>query len=227
MLRLSELYTSVQGEGANVGLPTQFVRFAGCNLRCPGWPCDTPHAIEPSIWRHESEKLSGTDLIERIPSYPRNLCLTGGEPLTQPNIELQEFCELAWSKGHTIEMFTNGTQLLPHWAHGRMRFMMDWKLPGSGEYEKMPEDVRMANVRRLHMSDGVKFVAKDVEDLHIAHSDWHKLKAVGTVAQFWATPVWDALDPQSVVEYILDHELPWKLSVQVHKYVWDADKRLV
>lgn len=224
MLRLSERYTSVQGEGPNAGLPTQFVRFAGCNLRCPGWPCDTPFAVDPAIWRSDSEPLSAQALVGRIPSWPKNICFTGGEPLIQPDVELQELVELLHSKEYRFEMFTNGSKLIPAWALGIVRFMMDWKLPGSGEYDSIDPAVRLENAQRLFRGDGIKFVVAGQTDLDQARQDWQELVRKGVVAQFWATPVW-GVDPKTVIDYIFMHQLPWKLSLQVHKYIWQPDER--
>src|ERR1700704_2587022 len=100
---LSEVYNSIQGEGPNVGQPTTFVRFAGCNMRCPGWPCDTPYAIDPAIWRYESMKASTMWVAEQILDLkPRHVCFTGGEPFMQPWEELQEL----WAKLHTRDQFS-------------------------------------------------------------------------------------------------------------------------
>jgi len=70
-MRLSELYTSIQGEGPRVGQPVQFMRFAGCNLRCPSWPCDTQHAIDAARYRHEWETVTPEELAGRVPAWPK------------------------------------------------------------------------------------------------------------------------------------------------------------
>ncbi|MHA2264890.1 MAG: 7-carboxy-7-deazaguanine synthase QueE, partial [Candidatus Thorarchaeota archaeon] len=101
-MKLSEVYTSVQGEGPRVGVPTTFVRFGGCNLRCPGWGsgslpdgtsvrgCDTIFAVYPE-YRSQWESVSVRQLLERIPPEITNVCITGGEPLIQPTKDLNEF----------------------------------------------------------------------------------------------------------------------------------------
>ena len=104
-LRVSEMYCSIQGEGTNMGTPTMFLRFAGCNMRCPGWPCDTPHAIEPSIWLKESEKFEIQGLVDRIQATTgvgvKNICWTGGEPFIQPLAELQRLYWALFEKGYS------------------------------------------------------------------------------------------------------------------------------
>lgn len=224
-MRLSELYTSIQCEGPNVGRLTQFVRFAGCNLRCPLWPCDTQHAIEPSIWKKEAENLSPVQLVDRVTEVGvQNLCLTGGEPFMQRQAELQEFVEKCAAKGYRMECFSNGTFVYPDWALYHLQFIMDWKLPGSGEHEVgIPE--RLENASRLKRSDNIKFVCKDVNDLEVAAGEYLHLVTRGCEAQFWVGSAWDTLSIDTIIEYIRDTKLPWKVNVQVHKYLWDADKR--
>jgi 7-carboxy-7-deazaguanine synthase len=232
VLRLSELYTSVQGEGPNTGLPTQFVRFAGCNMRCPGWPCDTQFAIEPSLYMAKneqgvvigSEKLDADVLVRRLPEWPKHLCLTGGEPFMQKHVDLQEFCEFAWERGYTIEVFTNGSFAFPPWAIGGLRIMMDWKLEGSGEeYTGLEE--RLRNAQRLHVRDGIKFVVKGFRDLQQAHGVYEGIKEKDVAAQFWVGSAWGTISDAEIVEYMMEHRLPWRLNIQTHKVIWPAEAR--
>src|SRR3954453_605533 len=95
-LRLLEPYPSTQGEGPNVGKLTQFVRFAGCNLKCPGWPCDTPFSIDPAQYRNEMQLVTARTLARSVfaeftATGAENICLTGGEPTLQPQGELYVF----------------------------------------------------------------------------------------------------------------------------------------
>jgi 7-carboxy-7-deazaguanine synthase len=142
-LRLVEHYASVQGEGPRVGVPTQFVRFAGCNMRCPLWPCDTQHAIQPSIWRTNSRKVLAHELADAVIAMAEatgatNICLTGGEPFMQNNVELRTLVENLFYEGpYTIEAFTNGSFEWPTWALQHVFFILDWKLAGSGEADKV------------------------------------------------------------------------------------------
>ena len=115
-MKLLELYTSVQGEGPNVGLPTTFVRFAGCNLRCPGWPCDTPYSIFPEQWKEEFKEVTPADLYLYIKhEVPHHICITGGEPFLQPHAELAELIANLTDSAYTIDIFTNGTLPLLFW----------------------------------------------------------------------------------------------------------------
>jgi 7-carboxy-7-deazaguanine synthase len=229
MLRLSELYTSLQGEGPNTGLPTQFVRFAGCNLRCPGWPCDTQHAIDPAIWRHESESIGPRELLDRLAEWPRAITLTGGEPYIQPEGQYQEFVQLARELGYTVEVFTNGTQHIPTWAVFECSHILDWKLPGSGETLKADLfQARANNIKKLGRRDSVKFVCKDLDDMDEAKKVTYQLLMDGHPCQLWAGIVWGGeLTNEQLAEYIVQEQMPWRLNVQVHKFIWKAEARRV
>ncbi len=226
-LRVSEMYCSIQGEGTNMGTPTMFLRFAGCNMRCPGWPCDTPHAIEPAIWIKESEKFEIKGLVERIQDTTgvgvKNICWTGGEPFIQPLAELQRLYWDLFEKGYSQEVFTNGSIDFPSWSW-EMTKMMDWKLEGSGESGfNVPE--RERNACGLTSRDGIKFVVTGPSDFDEAVGVWKHLIGIGCDAQFWVGAAWDRVKEAELVGWLLDSGLPWNLNVQVHKYIWPADER--
>lgn len=226
MLRISEVYPSVQGEGPRVGKPTVFVRFAGCNLRCPGWPCDTPHAIFPEKYRHEWERSGPTTLVDRITSFGiDNICFTGGEPMLQPFEELIVVERELRAAGYHVEMFSNGT--IPYQGFTeRIRIIMDWKLPGSGEdsYSK----VRFENVERMakaKLPQAIKFTIADMSDLGEAIDLWKNYVVPHKNLEVFAGVVWGKMENSDLVDHILRHRLPWRLNVQVHNYVWDREKR--
>lgn len=234
MLRLSEIYTSVQGEGPRTGQPTIFVRFAGCNMRCPGWPCDTQHAIDPAIWRYQSEKLQPSDLGRQIESLAfnkgaRNICLTGGEPFMQNHDDLYDMIKYLtppkpWC---TFEVFTNGSYKFPEWTKEPeidMHFNMDWKLVGSGEAQTAL-DIRYENALWLKKTDGIKFVVKNYKDLLEARLIYETLRDRGCKAQFWVGAVWGEITDAAIVDFIQEWKVSWNLNVQVHKYIWNADER--
>jgi 7-carboxy-7-deazaguanine synthase len=237
-LRLSEHYASVQGEGPRVGIPTQFVRFAGCNMRCPLWPCDTQHAIEPSIYRTQSEMVSAAVLHRRIDQMrtdtgASNICFTGGEPFMQASETLQELFGLLINlhddKPFQLEVFTNGSFPFNAVAGWRaLQYTMDWKLSGSGEAETKL-DMRTHNAYLLDDHDGIKFVVKTQDDLWEAISVMMKLQAHhGFKAKFWVGRAWDSeITDQQLIQFILEHGLPWRLNMQVHKWIWDPEERAV
>lgn len=97
MKRVNDIFYSLQGEGRNTGRAAIFIRFAGCNLKCPF--CDTDFA--------QYEEMSDEDILNRIKSYPsRFVVLTGGEPSLQVDRQL---VDLLHKHGYELAMETNGT----------------------------------------------------------------------------------------------------------------------
>ena len=225
MLRVSEHYVSSQGEGPRTGTMTQFLRFAGCNMRCPGWPCDTQHAIDPAIWRVQSRQKTVDDIVlDCIEKRVKHVCWTGGEPFMQKESELYNLQRFLDDEGFYIEVFTNGSFMFPGWALVDLNFIMDWKLQGSGEADTN-RDVRLVNALNLKRTDCIKFVVTDVTDLLEAKDVYHVLMDQMCKADFYVGAAWGKMDDAFVVEWILKENLDWKLNVQVHKYIWDPEAR--
>lgn len=222
-MRLVEVYTSIQGEGPNTGKQIQFVRFGGCNMRCPGWPCDTEFAIDPKhkdLWI----KLDPLGVASRIAAYPKHVCLTGGEPLIQRQDELRRLVDSLLNDNYHIDLFTNGSQPLPIWALKRqVTVVMDWKLPGSGE-EATNLTTRGLNIECLQAKDAVKFVITDAADLTYAMDIWRTYQ--DAECQWWVGKAWNSdYTNAELVQTILAHELPWNLNIQMHKHIWDPEER--
>jgi 7-carboxy-7-deazaguanine synthase len=232
-LKVLEHYTSVQGEGFHTGKLTQFVRFAGCNLRCPGWPCDTPQAIFPNQYHGKFDRDIPDRCFARIERQAntngaKHICFTGGEPFMQDNKVLQAVVMLLTDYGYTVEFFTNGTYTLPWWAL-RNTIMLDWKLKGSGEDLKFEQrNTRAMNAKDLHPECGIKFVCTDDKDLREAVLAAEQLRQFGTKATFWVGTAWDSLKEADIVQFMKDNRLTdWRLNVQVHKYIYDPEARFV
>lgn len=236
-MRVSEIYRSVQGEGPRVGLATTFVRFGGCNLRCPGWPCDTPYAIEPKTHRNEWRKMSADEVSAEtvsVTSPSGNVCLTGGEPWLQNHTEMRSYLNFLWTGAHPIECFSNGSLDIPDWAFEVVNFVFDYKLPGSGETTVNPE-IFLSNLHRglgaaAFRRDAValKFTVADLHDFSTAYTHWEAMvKEDNSLIHVpvYVAPVWGKVEPSELVEWLLTSNLPWRLNLQVHKYIWDADKR--
>ena len=221
-MKLVEIYTSVQGEGPHTGKPIQFVRFGGCNYRCPGWPCDTQFAIDPKF-RKEWESVTPDEVLSRIQLWPEHICVTGGEPLTQPSRELEQFVH-GLPESYRIDLFTNGSRPLAPWAHqSRVSIVMDWKLPGSGECPD--EDMRKANLLELGNKDAVKFVCKDYDDMVEAATWSRHFYKWGARTHLWAGVVWGQLETSELVDFIMENQLPWRLNVQTHQYIWPPQEK--
>lgn len=229
-MRISEIYRSVQGEGPRVGLCTTFVRFAGCNLKCPGWACDTQHAIDPKLYRHEWKTMTVDALVDQVidRSAPgENICLTGGEPFLQPHNELKDLVNILSVSDRKLECFSNGTLRIPEWAFADINFVLDWKLSGSGETTFNAETF-IANLHTAFVSGperhALKFTVADWDDFAEAFERWNRLDD-DCELPVYVGPVWGRLEPSELVSWILQEDLDWRLTLQSHKYIWPADER--
>ena len=242
MLRLLEHYTSVQGECDFAGMPTQFVRFAGCNLKCAGWPCDTPYAIFPKLYLPEQKLVPVRDpgrdnlmheIIERADETGAgNICLTGGEPMLQPFNDILDLILGLVALPHrikSVEMFSNGTLL---YATDIMRFCsirMDWKLPGSHEDQSGSGwDNRIQNYHQMAewKRHTIKFTIKDQNDFETAMAIYDKYAMDTWPGSIYAGPVWNSeFTAADIADGILANKLPWKLNIQAHNYIWPAQER--
>lgn len=224
LLRLNEHYTSVQGEGPHVGELTQFVRFSGCNMRCPGWPCDTPHAIFPDQWRNDP-KVMPQDLFnqigeERARTGAKRVCLTGGEPTLQDRDSLRALMLFLTDAGFDLDMFSNGSMhVYPEhmMTNPVLTIIMDWKLQGSGEADTGLE-IRNNNLRRLRPHDAVKFVVASDADLAEAWGLWMSWDHIR--CKIYVGAAWGKISDEQIVEFMTVQRLPWILNVQVHKHIW-------
>jgi 7-carboxy-7-deazaguanine synthase len=224
-IRISEIFISVQGEGPKVGTPTTFLRTAGCNFRCEGWGvktvlpngetvvgCDSPHSVFPELYKQPGGSIMVTarQLINTLPFYPKNICLTGGEPLLQArNLDIV-ISEILASQGHTIEVFTNGSVLAP-WRDFGLTYIMDYKLESSGEGGKFND----SNFRVLSPRDRIKFVIGTPQDYQEAVEVYtEKYTNKLTRARFMFGVVWGTLDPKELISWIIRDELQVDLNLQ-------------
>jgi 7-carboxy-7-deazaguanine synthase len=229
MLRLLEHYTSTQGEGPRVGEMTQFVRFAGCNLSCALWPCDSGFAIDPKLYRKEQKVKTALEIADGIRGQLRdtgasNICFTGGEPFLQPKEDLLSVINELHGEGYKFEVFTNGTIDIPiEFFRAGLTPVMDWKLPGSGE--EWHNETRINNfMRLLDFSGSIKFTIATYEDFSTALSIWQQF-IDGEKIEVFAGVVWNKMSPERLVEWIKREKLPWRLNVQIHNYVYGAHTR--
>lgn len=210
MIKVNEIFYSIQGESTYSGLPCVFVRVTGCNLRCRY--CDTQYAFE------EGENLSLMKIQERVSHYNCNLIeITGGEPLLQ--LPVVNLSSNLIEQGKTVLVETNGTQNIDYLPEPVVR-IMDIKCPASGESDKMDWD----NIDRLRTNDNVKFVISLREDFDWAVSIVRVYNLVDRATVLF-TPAYGLLKPKILAEWMLDLSLPIRLNLQLHKYIWDPNQR--
>jgi 7-carboxy-7-deazaguanine synthase len=204
-LRITEIFHSLQGEAASVGIPTVFVRLTGCPLRCRY--CDTAYAFHGGKWRTIDEILG-----EVATHGARYVCVTGGEPLAQPNCAalLRRLCDA----GYQVSLETSGAIDIDG-LDARVARVVDWKTPGSGEETRN----LVANIALLAPHDQVKFVLCDRADY-----DWAKRVLAGHEladrCEVLFSPSHGQLDARELAEWILADRLPVRFQIQLHKYLW-------
>lgn len=230
LLLFNEHYVSIQGEGPRVGILTQFVRFNGCPFRCPSWPCDTPYAIFPHIWKNDP-KIEVDQLFKMIVTKAeetgaKNICYTGGEPFMQKEEALETLTKkLLTETDYDIECFTNGAYEYPIWARHAIDMVMDWKLGGSGEQDHFRE-ARIKNVYALPESSSLKFTIATKDDLQEAKHLTHEFLTNGMKMDIWAGIVFNKeVTNDELIEFIIANKLPWKFTMQTHKIIWDPEAR--
>jgi len=208
-MRVTEIFTSIQGESTHAGRPCTFIRTTGCDQRCV-W-CDTAYAFEGGTEMSlealfDEVKRRGVPLVE----------LTGGEPLLQP--DAPAFLEALCDRGHEVLLETGGSRPIAG-LDPRVKRILDLKCPGSG----MSERVLWENLPHLKEGDEVKFVIGDRADYEWARdvTAGHGLARLPVLF----APVHGALGPQALAEWILGDRLPVRLQVQVHKFVWSPAAR--
>jgi 7-carboxy-7-deazaguanine synthase len=209
-LLIHEVYRSVQGESTFAGLPCVFVRLAVCNSRCV-W-CDTPHAFT------QGEARTLDALVEQVRGYQCPLVeITGGEPLLQEEV-FPLMTRLA-DLGLTVLLETSGAHDLAR-VDPRVHVIMDLKCPDSGE---CPGN-RWENLDLLKPSDEIKFVLASRRDF-----DWaaETIRQHGLDRRFTVllSPVFGAVPPVQLAEWLLASGLQVRLQLQLHKYIWDPKAR--
>ena len=204
-LRVNEIFYSLQGEADAVGYPTVFVRLTGCPLRCRY--CDTEYAFYEGQWTD-----IGAVLAHVAGFGARHVCVTGGEPLAQPNCArlLTALCDA----NYRVSLETSGA-LDTSVVDPRVVVVLDVKTPGSGEERRN----RIENLGLLTLKDQVKFVICSREDY-----EWSKAfvldHALAGRCQVLFSPSFHDVAPATLAEWILADRLPVRFQLQLHKILW-------
>ena len=204
-LKVSEIFSSLQGESTRVGLPTVFIRLTGCPLRCR-W-CDTTYAFSSGESRTIEHILS---LVKQ--EHIRTVCVTGGEPLGQKNclVLLTALCDA----GHSVSLETSGALDIQD-VDPRVSRIVDLKAPGSGEVDKN----RLENIPLLNARDEVKIVLASREDYEWAKQQIAQHDLAKRCPVLLST-VHDELEPATLAQWILEDRLPVRFQLQLHKILW-------
>jgi 7-carboxy-7-deazaguanine synthase len=221
-MQITEIFKSIQGESSYAGLPCVFVRLTGCNLRCD-W-CDSEYTFTGGSKMSLEEVHSE---VERLSPNGGLVEVTGGEPMLQER-EVIPLMERLLNSGFNVLLETSGERPLANVPKEIIK-IVDVKCPHSGETDTF----RMENLDALTLRDEVKFVISDRLDYEFARDFTEEHGLAARVSSVIFSPAFrkDAagerdtshcvLNPQQLAEWILADDVPARLGLQIHKFIWD------
>jgi 7-carboxy-7-deazaguanine synthase len=207
-LKITEVFLSLQGEADTVGWPTVFVRLTGCPLRCTY--CDTEYAFYGGQWRSIEE------LVAEVRGHgARHVCVTGGEPLAQPNVHrlLGALCDA----GHAVSLETSGA-LDASQVDPRVVRVLDVKTPASGESSRN----LLVNFESPRATDLVKFVICDRGDYEWSR-EFVASRLLAERVQVLFSPGHGQVEPRELASWILADRLSVRFQLQLHKILWGQE----
>lgn len=210
MLKVNEIYFSIQGESSKAGLPCVFVRLTYCNLRCSY--CDTEYAF------YEGADKSIDEIVNEVKKYDCKLIeITGGEPLFQK--ECWELMERLCSEGFEVMLETGGSLPIKE-IDKRVMIIMDIKCPSS----KMMKKNLYENIDYIKPSDEIKFVIGTREDYEWSKEMISKYDLANKCAVLFSV-VFGELEPVTLVNWILEDKLKVRYQLQMHKIIWHPETK--
>lgn len=235
-----EHFVSINGEGKCAGQLAYFIRFAGCNLACDY--CDTKWANEPDVSYERYDEKEIYKMIKK--AGVKNITLTGGEPLCQKDMG-QLLSLLRKDRKLRIEIETNGSVDIKPFIEIReindektdnkivdaqkkerltdnVTFTLDYKLPVSGMESRMC----LSNYQNIRSIDTVKFVVGSKEDLIRSRDLIETYGLVKKGCGLYFSPCFGKMEPSEIVEFMVEQKMnDVNLQLQLHKFIWDPDKR--
>lgn len=210
-MRINEIFKSIQGEGLFIGIPTTFIRTAGCDLRCV-W-CDTPYALLDS----QGTEWSMEDIMSEVgKAGARNVCLTGGDPLKQMDDSVRLINRLVDS-GYNVVLETSGAYDISGLPRSdRLVISMDMKTPGSG----MADRNLPGNIGLLRPGDQLKFILTDESDYLFAKRFVQENRIACEIIM---TPV-GGKEIGWLAERVLSDGLNARVLPQLHKFIWGDER---
>ena len=205
MVRITEIFYSLQGESNSVGLPTVFIRLTGCPLRCSY--CDTAYAFQGG------EKMTIDAILMEVARYETGyVTVTGGEPMAQGSCV--DLLDALVDRGYQVSLETSGAIDLAA-VNSAVVKVMDLKTPSSKEEHRN----RYENIVYLTEKDQVKFVISDQQDY-----EWSKKKMtqyqLSKICEVLFSPTMGQQNPADLADNILRDHLPVRFQVQLHKILW-------
>jgi len=210
MLKVNEIFYSIQGESSYAGLPCVFVRLTYCNLRCTY--CDTEYSF------YEGKDMTIDEIIFEVKKYNCNLVeVTGGEPLVQK--ESLDLMKRLCDEGFKVLLETSGSLPIEN-VDKRVTIIMDLKTPSS----KMMKKNLYSNIDFLKPDDEVKFVIGNREDYEWSKEIIEKYN-LKDKCKILMGCVFGELSNVELATWILEDHLPVRFQIQLHKYIWEPERR--
>jgi 7-carboxy-7-deazaguanine synthase len=210
MLRVTEIFRSIQGESTHAGRPCSFVRLTGCPMRCT-W-CDSEYTFKGG------ERISVEDVMRKVHDFGCRLVeVTGGEPLAQR--EAFDLVRRLCDAGYEVLIETGG-YVSTEGLDERASVILDVKCPASGEAERN----HWPNLERLRADrDEVKFVVANREDWEFARGVMEKYGLEKSARAILVSPVWGATDLKELAELVASSGMNVRMQLQLHKYIWGPE----
>ena len=210
MLRVTEIFKSIQGESTHAGRPCIFVRLTGCPMRCV-W-CDSEYTFTGG------DHISIESILEQVRAFGGNLVeVTGGEPLAQKEgfTLIKQLCD----EGYEVLVETGGYVSTAD-VDPRAKVILDVKCPASGEEARN----HWPNLDHLRADkDEVKFVVANQDDWEYARELIERLELTKRAKAILISPAWDAIDLQELAASIVASGLDVRMQLQLHKYIWGPE----
>ncbi len=212
MLRVTEIFRSIQGESTHAGRPCTFVRLTGCPMRCV-W-CDSEYTFSGG------EHFSIEEVMNRVRNFGCRLVeVTGGEPLAQKEAFglIGRLCD----EGFEVLIETGGFVSTED-VDPRAKIILDIKCPASGEEPRN----HWPNLKRLRPElDEVKFVVANRGDWEFAQSIIERHDLTRCAKAVLISPAWGEIDLKALADWIAESGLEVRMQLQLHKYIWGPDAR--
>ncbi|UCD92625.1 MAG: radical SAM protein [Methanobacteriota archaeon] len=207
-MKICEIYSSIQGEGLDIGAPTVFVRTSGCPLKCK-W-CDTLFAFT------EGDEMTVEEILEKVQSFSvSRVCLTGGEPLIQK--DMYGLINKLLDSNYFVSIETGGSIAIEDMpCVENLRIVLDIKCPSSEMQDKM----EFSNIELLGPTDELKFVVADREDYDYAKGIIAKYEPICSIVM---QPVWGN-DIKELAEWVINDKLNARVLPQLHKIIWGEER---
>lgn len=212
---VNEIFYSIDGEGIRTGELAIFIRLAGCNLNCSY--CDTKYALKAT----SGTKMTIEEILKELKKYNcRNITLTGGEPLI--HCQVNNLIDELIKNNYKVNIETNGTVDITPYLN-KCLITMDYKLPSSNEEKK----IKLENLEKLTENDVLKLVTKE--------SDFKKIEEILSnykiKSYIYLSPIYGSIEPEKIVEFmkylnkIKINTEKMRVQVQLHKIIWNPEKR--